>query len=90
MNLNFKQEELIEKLVKEIETRFLDVKFVQVSQSPSSANTLWIEFTAPEDEDRMIEIMEYSSVRTMDILEEYGYHFLVMPIVENGELALKS
>ncbi|MFQ5632768.1 MAG: hypothetical protein ACE5I1_28705 [bacterium] len=90
MRLNNKQEELIEQLVKEIETKFPDVKFVGVSPHPESENSLWLDFTKPDDEERMLDIIEYTGVRSMDILEEYGYHFLVMPVVENGELAAAS
>ena len=85
-----KQEELIEEFVREIETKFPDVRFVEVNQSPESDNTLWLEFTKPESDDRLVEIIEYASNRTMDILLDYGYHMLVMPFVENGQLMSTS
>lgn len=84
MILNHKQEELIEQLVKEIETRFPEVKFVEVYPSPESANSLWLDFTKPDDENRLIELIEYASDRTTDILLDYGYHFVVLPVVANG------
>jgi len=89
MRLNHKQKELIEQLSKEIEEKFPDIKFVDVSSSPESEETLWLEFTKPDDDDRMLDIIEYASNRTMDILLDYGYHMLVMPIVSNGEANVK-
>jgi hypothetical protein len=83
MTLNHKQEELIRELVRDIEAQFPDTRFVQVSPSPESERTLWLEFTKPADDDRMLDIIEYAGPRAMDILLDYGYHMLVMPAVEN-------
>jgi hypothetical protein len=85
MRLNHKQEELIERLVKDIEEKFPEVKFVEVGPSPESENTLWLDFTKPNDEDRLAALIEYASDRAMDILLDYGYHFVVLPVVENGK-----
>ncbi len=91
MRLNHKQEELIEQLVREIETKFPEVKFVRVSPSPEGENTIWIEFTRPRDEDRMMEVGEYGANRTMDILLDYGYHMVILPTEEpNGEPAIND
>ncbi|MDZ7343439.1 MAG: hypothetical protein ONA90_02870 [candidate division KSB1 bacterium] len=35
----------------------------------------------------VIEIGEYASERTMDILLDYGYHFVVLPVVVEGQTA---
>ncbi|MCG3119393.1 MAG: hypothetical protein ALAOOOJD_01785 [bacterium] len=87
MNLNHKQEELIAQLAREIEEKFPDIKFIEVVPSPESTNTLWLHFTEPENEARFMEIAEYASARTMDILLDYGYHLVVLPVVENGAVA---
>ena len=84
MNLNHKQEELIAQLAKEIEEKFPDIRFVEVVPSPEGENTLLLRFTDPNDDERFMQIIEYSGNRTMDILEDYGYHMLVMPVVANG------
>lgn len=34
-----------------------------------------------------MEIIEYAGGRTMDILLDYGYHFLVLPAEPNGKHA---
>jgi len=90
MRLNHKQEELIEQLAKEIEEKFPDISFVRVVQSPEGENTLLLEFTKPDDDDRFIEIGEYASERTMDILLDYGYHLVVLPVVENGKAVVAA
>lgn len=87
MRLNHKQEELIAQLVKEIEEKFPEVHFVEVGPSPESENTLWLDFTKPDNEDRLAALIEYASDRAMDILLDYGYHFVVLPVVENGKVA---
>lgn len=73
-----------------IETKFPETKFVGVVPSPGGENTLWLQFTNPDDDDRMLDVIEFSGSLAMDIPEEYGYHFLAMPVVENGELAASS
>ncbi len=90
MRLNYKQEELVEQLAKEIEARFPDVKFVEANPSPENDRTLWLEFTRPPNDDCLMEIIEYASNRTMDILLDYGYHMLVMPIVGNGVTVIQA
>ena len=88
MKLNHKQEELIEQLVREIETKFPETKFVDAVPSPESENTIWPEFTHPESDERFMEIIEYAGERTIDILLDYGYHFLVLPAEANGKPAV--
>lgn len=90
MILNPKQVELIELLANEIEARYPDIKFVEAVASPDGENTLWLEFTKPVDDDRMLDVIEFGSNRAMDILEEYGYHFLIMPVVDSNDVAADS
>jgi len=78
--MNFKQEELIDELMIQIQERYPEVELIRVTESPESASTLWIEVTAPEDEDRRIEMREFGSDKVSDILLDYGYHMLVMPV----------
>ncbi|MGH7449870.1 MAG: hypothetical protein ACRENG_00840 [bacterium] len=86
MQLNYKLQELVDQLVKDIETKFPEVKFVSIEPSPESVNSWWLDFTKPDDEDRLIELSEYASERAMDILLDYGYHLVVLPVVENGKI----
>lgn len=77
--INFKQEELIEEVVNYVREKFPEVRFIGISESPEDPADLWIRVTAPEDEDRELELTEYACDKTMDILLDYGYHMLVMP-----------
>lgn len=87
MRPNHKQAELMEQLAREIEERFPEVKFVGAMQSPEGENTLWLHFTKPDNDDRFIAMSEYAGRREMDILLDYGYHFVVLPTVDNGKPA---
>ncbi|MCP4112144.1 MAG: hypothetical protein GY749_42555 [Desulfobacteraceae bacterium] len=77
--INFKQEQLIEEVVNHVKGKFPEVRFVGVTESPEDPESLWIRVTAPEDDDRRSELMDYAGDKTMDILLDYGYHMLVMP-----------
>ncbi len=79
MRINFKQEELIEDLLKVVRDKFPDVELIDVTESPEDSESLWINVTAPNDEDREIELREFAADKTTDILTDYGYHMLVMP-----------
>jgi len=85
MRLNFKQQELVDQLVKDIETKFPEVRFVSIEPSPESVNSWWLDFTKPDDEERLAALIEYASELATDILLDYGHHFVVLPVVENGK-----
>lgn len=80
MRIKFKQQELIDTLIDDLKNHFPDVRFVDITESPENPNDLWINVTEPEDEDREIELTRFFSEKTADILMDYGYHMLVMPI----------
>ena len=48
-------------------------------EGPEDPETLWIEVTAPDDEDREMELREFAAEKVTDIQLDYGYHMLVMP-----------
>jgi uncharacterized protein (UPF0332 family) len=77
--MNFKQEELIDELIAQIQERYPEVELIRVTESPENSSSLWIEVTAPEDEDREIDLIEFSGDLVTDVLMDYGYHMLVMP-----------
>jgi len=79
MRINSKQEQLIEEFQDDLKKHFPDVSFVEVTESWENPNDLWIHVTCPEDEDREIELVEFFGEKTMDVLEDYGYHMLIMP-----------
>ncbi len=85
--VNFKQEELIQDLMSQIKERYPEVDLIGVLESPESRSSLWVEVTAPEDEDREIEMSEFAADKVSDILLDYGYHMLVMPSRRVGDPA---
>ncbi len=79
MRLNFKQEELIEELMNDIREKFPEVGLIDITESPDDPESLWINVTAPEDEDTMMNLIDFSGDKLTDILLNYGYHMLIMP-----------
>ena len=77
--INFKQEELINKLMNQIRKKFPEIELINVVESPEDLESLWINVSEPETEERMLELTDFSGDKTMDILLDYGYHMLVMP-----------
>ena len=77
--INFKQEELAQELYSSLRQRFPEVSLINITESPADPRAVWVNITAPEDEDREIELVEFASEKTTDILLDYGYYFLVMP-----------
>ena len=77
--LTLKQEELIKKLIKEVQKKFPDVKFININRSPENPDDIWVNVTAPETEEREFELREFAADKSMDILLDYGYHISIMP-----------
>lgn len=77
--MHTKQEELLERFVRDIQAKYPDVQFIEAVQSPEDTDSLWVIVTAPEDEDREMKLIRYASEKAMDILCDTGYQFLVMP-----------
>lgn len=76
--LNLKQEELIRKLLKEVQKEFPEVKFININRSPENPNDIWVNVTAPDTEEREFELREFAADKSMDILLDYGYHISIM------------
>lgn len=77
--INFKQQELIDSLLHAVKEKYPEVEFINVTESPEDPADLWINVTAPDDEDRELELSEFTSQLSTDILQDYGYLILVMP-----------
>ena len=88
--LNFKQEELIRQLIKDVQKAFPEIEFLNVTFSHENPNELWVRVTAPNDEDRVLELVEFGGNKTIDILLDYGYHILVMPTYNPQDAKLWS
>ena len=77
--MNMKQQELVQQLFQTVRTQFPEVEWLNVSSSPEDPHDLWLNITAPDDEDRECALMEFASEQSADILMAYGYSILVMP-----------
>jgi len=77
--MNFKQEELTREFFQMVREKFPEVGLIDITSSPEDPNDLWINVTAPADEEREFDLMDMASLRSADILLEYGYSILVMP-----------
>jgi len=78
--INFKQKELVDEIYNEVKNSFTEINLIDVSESPEDPNDLWINITAPNDEDREIELRELASELSTEALINYGYSILVMPL----------
>ncbi len=64
----------------QIRKRFPEVRLINVAESCEDPESLWIKVTSPDDEDRELELRAFGSDKVTDILLDYGYHMLVMPV----------
>jgi hypothetical protein len=76
--INFKQEELAHKLFSALKYKFPEVSLINITESPADPRAVWVNITAAKDEDREIDMIEFASDKTTDILLDYGYYISVM------------
>lgn len=84
--INFKQRELIEEFYNALKEQFPEIEFLGVTESPEDPSDLWLNVTAPEDEEREIAMIEVAGNKTADILQDYGYYILIMPRSSKTEM----
>jgi hypothetical protein len=77
--IHHKQQQLIDELMQSIKERFKEVEFIKVTESPEDPSDLWVYVTAPIPEEREFELRDFTSEKSSDILQDYGYLILVMP-----------
>jgi len=77
--MNFKQEELTHDFFQTVRESFPEVELTDITPSPEDPNDLWINVTAPSDEEREFSLTDMVSGRSADILLEYGYLILIIP-----------
>ncbi|OQX26320.1 MAG: hypothetical protein BWK80_11035 [Desulfobacteraceae bacterium IS3] len=78
MRMNFKQEELAQELFSALKYKFPEVRLINVTESPADLRAVWVNITAPENEDREIDLIEFAGDKTTDILLDYGYYISIM------------
>ena len=77
--MNFRQEELTREFFQTVREKFPGVELIDVTSSPEDPDDLWINITAPADEESEFDLMDMASLKSADILLEYGYSILIMP-----------
>ena len=64
----------------EIQRKFPEARLVNVTPSPENPDIPWVKITTPEDEDRKIKRDEFASEKEAEVLLEYGYRMMLMPV----------
>ncbi len=77
--INFKEKELVNDFFKTAKKKFPEIELVNITRSPDDANHIWINVSVPNNEDRLIELTEFSSEKGHEILLDYGYWISIIP-----------
>lgn len=75
----FQEKKLANELYTAIKEKFPEVELMSITESPEDPADLWLNIAVSTDEDREIEIREFASEKSTDILLDYGLHILAMP-----------
>lgn len=84
--MNFKQQELAEQYFQTIYTKFSDVQFLGITESPEDPTDLWVNVLSSYDDDQETDLIEFAGNITIDLLVQYGYHISLMPRHPNSHL----
>jgi hypothetical protein len=84
MQLNHKQEELVENMFNKVKKKFPEIIFKNLETSPDDPEHIWINVLADMDEDKEIRLIQYSSKIDYNFFMKYGYRISIMP--ENPSL----
>lgn len=88
MTLNPVQERLIRELIAYAQKKCPEVYVRTIIEGPDNPEHLWVIINGirwKDDDDKVMDFLEYMSVKEEDILVEYGYHFSLMPISLPGD-----
>lgn len=78
MSQPIKKEKAVQRLMAEIQAKYPDTKLINYHSSPENPETLWLNITAPTNDDAEIELREFASDKAMDILLDMDCHILIM------------
>jgi hypothetical protein len=79
MNLNHKQQELVDFLFNKVKEKFPNVELCNLTTSPDDPEHIWINVITDNGEDEVYSIMDYAVGYIADIHIDYGYRISVMP-----------
>ncbi len=87
MRINYKQKQLIDDLFHQVKGKYPEIVYKDLEVSPDDPEHIWINVIADMDEDKEIQMMEYSAELETDILMDYGYRISIMPENPNSVYA---
>ena len=87
MNINYKQQQLIDEVFIKIQIKFPEIVFKNIESSPDDPSHIWINVIADMDEEKEIKLIHYSGKLDNEILMKYGYKITIMPENPNFVLA---
>ena len=79
MNINHKQQQLIDELLAKVKKRYPEIVFKNLDTSPDDRDHIWINVIADIDDDREIKMSHYAAKLEHSILMDYGYAISIMP-----------
>ena len=82
MTLNHVQERLISELMDYGRKKYPEIELEEITDSPSSSDHVWVIIKGIDwnDDDRVMDFIEYVAGKQEDILLEYGYPISLMPV----------
>ena len=83
MEINYKQQELIEELFNTVKAKFPEIEFVGLGENPDYKDHILIKVVADMDDERRNDMREFAIDRAIEILDNYGYLFSVMQSNKN-------
>ncbi len=79
LNINHKQEELMDQLFQQVHERFPTITRQGIGVNPDDKEHLWVYIDAPLSDDEEVELMNYAGELTADILLGTGYWISLIP-----------
>ena len=78
------------KLFGQLQERYAELVFVNITESAEDTDHLWVNVVMPEDEEREIAVRELASELSTDLLLTHGCHITVSASTQPGNLSDNS
>lgn len=78
--MNFKQREVLERIMSKLQQQFPEVRLVSVEDI--TPYEFWVNLVEPTDEDRQMALEDLQAELGTEALVDYGVNFRFMPITE--------
>jgi hypothetical protein len=78
MNINLKQEELINTILTKAKEKYPEIVFNNLTSSPDDPEHIWVNIMANFNDDKFSEFLDFAAELDIDILLEYGYKITLM------------